>query len=294
MTLQKKATLVSSSVAFCLAVIKFIVGIISGSVAVLASAIDSLLDLVISLFNYFAIKNSEKPADTNFNYGRGKIEGLAGVIEGTIIVMSGLFIFYQSIQNIIQAKELEAMGISVAVMIFSFVATLILVLFLNMVAKKTNNLVIKADALHYKTDLYSNGVILFSLVFIYFTEFYLIDSILGIIIAGYIIYSASGLIKTGVLNLMDVALDDKIVADIEKIIASDKRLNGYHDLRTRESGSRYFVDVHLVFNEKILLLTAHDISDEINAKIREIEPKKEWVINMHLDPKDDSDEKYIS
>jgi len=294
MTLQQKATLVSSSVAFTLASMKFIIGIISGSIAVLASAIDSLLDLVISVFNYFAIKNSEKPADHQFNYGRGKIEGIAGVIEGAIIVLSGLFIFYQSIQNLIEGKELGAMGISVGMMIFSFIATLALVLFLNMVAKKTNNLVIKADALHYKTDLYSNGVILFSLVFIYFTNFYLIDSILGIIIASYIIYSASGLIKTSVLNLMDIALDDKIVATIEKIIASDKRVNNYHDLRTRESGSRYFVDVHLVFDEKILLLMAHDISNEISAKIRKIEPSKKWIINMHLDPKDDSGKKYLS
>ncbi|MGM0623767.1 MAG: cation diffusion facilitator family transporter [Campylobacterota bacterium] len=294
MTLQKKATIVSSIVAFFLALTKLIVGFISGSVAVLASAIDSLLDLVISLFNYFAIKNSEKPADDTFNYGRGKIEGIAGVIEGTIIVMSGLFILYQSIDNIISQKVLGAMGISLGVMVFSFVATLGLVTFLNIVAKKTNNLVIKADALHYKTDLYSNGVILFSLVFIYFTDFYLIDSILGIVIAIYIIYSASSLIKTGVLNLMDIALDEQIVAKIEEVIASDARVNDYHDLRTRESGSRYFVDVHLVFDETMLLLTAHDISDSINAKIRQIEPQKEWVINMHLDPKDDSDEKYLS
>jgi cation diffusion facilitator family transporter len=294
MTLQKKATIVSSAVAFFLALTKFIVGIISGSVAVLASAIDSLLDLGISLFNYFAIKNSEKPADSHFNYGRGKIEGIAGVIEGTVIIVSGLFIFYQSIVHIIEQRVLASLNISLGVMLFSFVVTLVLVLFLNRVAKKTNNLVIKADALHYKTDLYSNGVIFLSLAIIYFTEFYLIDSILGILIAIYIIYSASDLVKTGVLNLMDIALDQTIVESIEAIIKNDARINGYHDLRTRESGSRYFVDVHLVFNEKILLLTAHDISDEINAKIRELEPQKEWVINMHLDPKDDSDEKYLS
>ncbi|MGM0534164.1 MAG: cation diffusion facilitator family transporter [Campylobacterota bacterium] len=289
MTLQKKATVVSSLVAFLLACIKLIFGVISGSVAVLASAIDSLLDLGISLFNYFAIKNAEKPADDTFNYGRGKIEGIAGVAEGVIIAASGLFIFYQSIQNIIDNQKLTSLNSSLTVMVISFLVTLGLVVFLNYVARKTDNIVIKADALHYKTDLYSNAVILISLAVIYFTQFYLIDSILGIAISLYIIYSALGLIKTGVLNLMDIALDDALVEQIERIITKDSRVRSYHDLRTRASGNRHFVDAHLVFDEQILLADAHDISDAINDKIRELDPDKEWIINMHLDPRDDSD-----
>ncbi len=290
MTLQKKATVVSSLVAFGLAVIKLIFGLISGSVAVLASAIDSLLDLGISLFNYFAIKNSEMPADDTFNYGRGKIEAIAGVIEGTVITLSGLFIFYQSIDNIIKEKVLTALDQSLIVMTISFLVTLALVLFLNYVAKKTDNLVIRSDALHYKTDLYSNGIILISLCVITFTGFFLIDSILGIVISLYIIYSAFGIIKEGVLNLMDVALDDGVVEQITSIIENSKNVTDYHNLRTRASGSVNFVDVHLVFNEQMLLRHAHSISDEIERKIKRIDPEREWIFNMHLDPHDDSEE----
>ena len=94
MTLQKKATIVASATATLLIVLKLFVGILSGSVAVLASAIDSVLDLIVSAFNYFAITKSEQPANQKFNYGKGKIEALAVVIEGTIITVSGLFIFY--------------------------------------------------------------------------------------------------------------------------------------------------------------------------------------------------------
>ena len=96
---EKKATLVSSCVALILTLIKLTVGILSGSVAVLASAVDSVLDLGVSIFNYFAITNSEKPADETFNYGRGKIEALASVIEGTIVTLSGIFLFYMAIQK---------------------------------------------------------------------------------------------------------------------------------------------------------------------------------------------------
>ena len=101
---QKKATIVSSSVAFLLTSIKLVVGIASGSVAVLASAVDSVLDMLVSVFNYFAITNSEKPADKQFNYGRGKIEALASVIEGTIITVSDYFCYIKLEKKRIQVK----------------------------------------------------------------------------------------------------------------------------------------------------------------------------------------------
>ena len=99
MRIEKKATLVSTSVALVLVTFKLSVGIISGSVAVLASAVDSLLDMVVSAFNYFALHNSDKEPDEKFNFGRRKLEPLAAVIEGTIISLSALFILYEAISK---------------------------------------------------------------------------------------------------------------------------------------------------------------------------------------------------
>jgi len=136
MTLQKKATIISSATAGILVIIKFTIGVLSGSVAVLASAIDSLLDLVISGFNYFAIKKSEEDADETFNYGKGKIEALAAVIEGTIISVSGVFIFYEAIKKLYTGEATHYLDTSILVMFISLVLTTLLVLFLNHVAKK--------------------------------------------------------------------------------------------------------------------------------------------------------------
>ncbi len=288
MTLQKKATIVSSSVAVSLVVIKLIVGIISGSVAVLASAIDSGLDLAVSLFNLFAVTNAEKPADEKFNYGRGKIEAIAAVIEGVIITASGIYIFYEAIQKMLHAEPVTHLDISIGVMAVSLILTGALVMFLNHVANVTQSMVIKSDALHYKTDLLSNGAILVSLVVIYFTDFFLIDAILGIMIAIYIVYSAFELIQEGTLVLLDASLDDEIVKKIREIIESDPGVTDYHWLRTRKAGNDYFVDVHLVFTPDISLLEAHRIGDNVEAKIKEIDPKADWLINIHLDPYDDS------
>ncbi len=289
MTLEKKATIVSSSVATVLIIIKLAIGILSGSVSVLASAIDSVLDLIVSAFNLFAITKSEKPADDEFNYGRGKIEALAAVIEGTVITMSGLFILYEAIHKAINNKPTKLLETSILVMSISIVLTIGLVLFLNFVAKKTNNLVIRSDALHYKTDIYSNGAILLALVLIHFTGIQIIDSIFGGAIAIYIIYSAYEIIKEGVLMLLDVALDSEIVEKIKDIIISTNGVTDYHFLKTRRSGKTNFVDVHVVMTPNISLLEAHRISDTIEEKIKELDKESNWSITIHLDPYDDSE-----
>lgn len=288
MTMQKRATIVSSSVATVLVIVKLIVGIVSGSVAVLASAIDSGLDLAVSLFNYFAVTNAEKPASEKFNYGLGKVEAIAAVIEGVVITMSGLFIGYKAVMKIVHPEPITHLDASIGVMILSIVMTGALVAYLNHVAKVTQNMVIKSDALHYKTDLLSNGAILVSLAVIYFTDFFMVDAILGILIAVYIIYSAYELIHEGVLMLLDVALEDEIVEKIKKVIVDEPGVTDYHWLKTRKAGNDYFVDVHLVFNPEISLLEAHRIGDNVEEKIKAIDPKADWLINIHLDPYDDS------
>ncbi|MFA5461880.1 MAG: cation diffusion facilitator family transporter [Sulfurimonas sp.] len=221
MTIEKRATVVSTSVAMLLVVIKMSVGILSGSVAILASAIDSMLDLTVSMFNYFAINNAEKDPDDAFNYGRNKMEPLAAVIEGTIISFSALFILYEAIDKIAHPREMDFIGLGIVVMLISIVITFFLVIFLNKVAKKTGNMVIKADSLHYKTDIFSNGVVLLALGLVSFTGENIIDPILGILISIYMIYSALPIIKEGMLMLLDVALNQE---DIEKMIYEQEYL----------------------------------------------------------------------
>ncbi|MDH5465475.1 MAG: cation diffusion facilitator family transporter [Thiovulaceae bacterium] len=267
---------------------KFTAGIISGSVAILASAIDSLLDIAISIFNYFALHTADKEADERFNFGRGKIEAIAAVIEGVIITISGMYILYLSIDKLITNAEPSYIVASVIVMLISTIITGALVLFLIHIAKKSNSIVIKADALHYKTDLFTNGGILLSLGIIALTDWFIIDALVGIGIALYIIYSAYGLIKEGTLMLLDVALEPELVQQIVTIIDAQEDVNSHHWLQTRRSGSDIFVSMHLVFDEDISLLKAHKISDKIDAKIKRIDNHFNWRITIHLDPHDDS------
>lgn len=293
MRIEQKATLISTTVAFILVALKLIVGIISGSVAVLASAIDSLLDMIVSLFNYFALHNADKEPDEHFNFGRRKLEPLAAVIEGTIISLSALFVLYTAISKMVQKSTIEHIDLSIGVMVASLIITSGLVLFLRYVAKKTGNMVIQADALHYKTDLLTNGAVLVSLGVISFSDYTIIDPILGIIISLYMIYSAYPLIKEGILMLLDAALDPQSVAKINSLLNSQYDISGHHDLRTRRSGSDIYLSVHVVFSVSTSLYDAHMVGDRIELAMKNLFPDNNVYALIHLDPYDDSEADHL-
>jgi len=286
---QKRATIVSSSVASILVVVKLTIGIASGSVALLASAIDSLLDTLVSILNFFAIKKAEEKADNTYQYGKGKVQAIAAVIEGTVITLSGFYIMYVSMNKGLNNSEVSLLMPSIIVMLFSIVITYFLVNYLLKIAKETDNIVIKADALHYKTDLWSNGVILLALILVYITGLDIIDAIFGFFIGIYIIYSAYEIIEEGIEILLDKALEDEILESIQNIIISEKEITSYHWLKTRTDGTTNFVEFHMVLRPNILLLEAHRIADQIEDKIISLQKNRRWVITPHFDPYDDEE-----
>jgi len=287
MSPQKRATLVSSSVASILVLVKLVIGVASGSVAVLASAIDSLLDMLVSIFNFFAIKKSEEHPDEVYQYGKGKIQAIAAVIEGTIITISGIYIIYVGGKKLIENSVTTLLTPAIVAMSISIVITYFLVKYLLKVAMETDNLVIKADALHYKTDLWSNAAVLVALALVYMSGLDWIDALFGIGIGIYIIYSAYEIIVEGIEILLDRALDGEIVASIGEIISKHAEITSYHWLRTRTDGGINYVEFHMVLRPNMRLLEAHRIADEVEDEIMLLDSKKRWVITPHFDPYDD-------
>lgn len=287
MTLNRKATIVSTLTAVFLITIKLIVGILTGTISVIASAVDSGLDMIISLLNYFAVREAEKPFDKHYNYGRAKIESLASMLEGIIIIISGLFIIYTAIQKILNPTTLDFLQYAIATMLVSMAVTAFLVKYLSIVFSKTNSMIVRADLLHYKSDLLFNLGVLIALAFVYLTGFVIVDAIISILISLYIIYSAIGLLKDGYFVVMDRSLDLESVEKIKELMKSyHPKVNGFHSLRSRKAGNICFLDAHLVFTKDILLLEAHQISESIEVEIRNILDCK-CIINIHLDPEDD-------
>lgn len=288
-----KGAMIATFTSIVLASVKFAVAFSTGSIVVLASAIDSLLDICMSAFNYFALKEAQKPANKHFNYGFVKIQYIATMLEGLIILASAGYIFYKSILHLDLKTPIVDMKIAIWVMILSIFVVGVLIMFLGKIAKSTQNQVIKTDILHYKSDLFSNGAILLSLVVIELSGFYLIDSIFGILIAFYIAYSAFGIIKSGVFMLLDKALDENTQKNILQIL-ENSAIFGYRNFKTRIVDDKVFVVIDLIFPKAITLASAHYIADSIEENIKKIDPAKKWEVITHLEPAEYFDENDFS
>ena len=167
-------------------------------------------------------------------------------------------------------------------MVISIIATLILVSFQHYVIKKTQSVAIRADALHYKSDILMNCAVILAL-WLSTIGLNLFDPIIGALIAGYILYSAWGIVSISLDQLMDRELSDDVRAEIKKIILSHPQAHGMHDLRTRHSGSMTFIQFHLEIEDDLTLVLAHNVSDDIEDALLKVYPGSEIII--HIDPK---------
>lgn len=288
MSPEKKAISFASATAAILAITKLSVGIISWSMALISSAVDSLLDLIVSFVNLLAVKTAQEWPDAEHNYGHGKVEWIAALFEGLLILTSWGFIIYSAIQKMISQSIVNDLGSSIGVMVFSIFMTGMVVYVLSKAAKKTNSLIVRSDLMHYKTDFLTNTWVIVSLIVVKITWFYLVDQIVAIGVAIYIIIGCLPIMKEGFDLIMDKSLgrDDEII----DIIMGHDEIENHHMLQTRKGGKQNFVNVHLVFkNKQISLHEAHTISDAIEREIKKLLQHKTQVM-IHLDPHDDSDE----
>ena len=282
-----KATFIASLVAIFLALFKFIVGFLSSSVALMALAVDSLLDSFVSILNTMALKKVRQNSNETYNFGYEKMEAIVSFIEALIISFVGIFMLFKSIEKLYTKQELSLIFPAMMSIVFCILLTFLLLFYLNRVLKKEDSLILRADIFHYKIDLITNFATLLALLFIYFTDFYIVDAIFGIFISIYIVYGAYGIGKIGFEMLLDKALNKEIIDEISKLILANDEIKTFHMLKSRSTIKTNYLSVHLVFSPTISLLKAHDISHDLEKEIRQKFNDKKWEIVMHLDPYDD-------
>jgi ferrous-iron efflux pump FieF len=279
--LMRLATYASITVASMLIVVKLVAWGLSDSVSLLATLIDSVLDALASLINLIAVRHALTPADKEHRFGHGKAEALAGLSQAMFIAGSAGFLLLEAGRRIISPIAIEAAGMGMLVMIFSVVMTLVLLAFQNYVIRKTNSTAIRADALHYRTDLLVNGSVILAL-WLSVEGWAGFDGLFGCAIAAYILYSAWEIIKVSYDQLMDRELPDDQRADITTLVLEHKNVRGMHDLRSRHAGTVTFIQFHLELDDDLSLLQAHRVSDEVELRLLEIFPGSEIII--HIDP----------
>jgi ferrous-iron efflux pump FieF len=283
--LLKLASLASVITAGFLIVAKLIAWYVTGSVGLLASLVDSVMDSIASLINLFAIRYSLQPADEQHRFGHGKAEPLAGLAQAAFIAGSAMFLIFHAIDRLRYGHAIEQVSIGIGVMVLAIVLTLVLLTIQRYVIQKTDSTAIRADSLHYLTDLLTNMCILVAL-YLSTLGWEWADPVFAIGVAIYIFYSAFQIGHESFQQLMDRELPDEVLEQIQAIAMSPPEVTGTHETRTRQSGQTRFVQLHLELNENMSLKRAHEIADQVEAEIMAFLPDSEVII--HQDPIDDS------
>jgi ferrous-iron efflux pump FieF len=283
MDVKQSTALLSLAVASSLATLKLVAGVLTGSVSVLASLADSLLDLFASLLNYLAIRKAAVPADADHAYGHGKAESLAGLFQAVVIGGSGAYLIYVSIRRLVHPVPLAHEGVGLAVMAVSIVASWLLVRRMRKVAASTGSVALEADSLHYATDVLTNLGVIVSLGLHQGLGVRLADPLISLAIAAYVLASAWQILRKSVDDLMDHQLPEPEIARITGVVAGfAPEVIGYHDLRTRQAGSHVFIDLHLDIPGDRSFEQAHRVTEAVVRALEQAFPRA--TVTAHSDP----------
>ncbi|MDH1262461.1 cation diffusion facilitator family transporter [Pseudomonas sp. GD03944] len=281
--LMRLATFAALTVALILVLAKAVAWWLSGSVSLLAGLTDSLLDSAASLLNLIAVAIALRPADDDHRYGHGKAEALAGLGQALFIGASAILVGIQGIERLRAPEPLSGEGLGMAVMVLSLALTLALLLFQRHVVRVTGSTAIHADSLHYRSDLLLNGSILLALALTAF-GWQQMDALFAIGIAFYILWSAISIVREAVAVLMDQELSPEVSEQMHQLACAVPGVLGAHDLRTRVSGTRWFVQLHLELPGELSLSEAHQRCVDVENAIRGQFPRAEVLV--HADPSD--------
>jgi ferrous-iron efflux pump FieF len=285
--LIRNATIASVSVACFLIVIKLAAFLMTNSIALLATLIDSLLDAAASILNLIAVRHSLSPADHEHRFGHGKAEALAGLGQAAFISGSAFFLIFEAGGRLLSPQPVTHSSIGIIVMIISIICTIGLVKYQRHVVKKTGSVAITADSLHYLSDILVNLFVIFALILNSKFGWVQADPIFGLGVSLFVLFSAWQIVQQSMYHLMDHELGDQDREKIISIVADHPEVVNMHDLRTRSSGQDVFIQLHLELEGSLSLKEAHRISEEVESRIKEAFQNAEILI--HADP-DDIDE----
>ena len=260
---------------------KLIAWLMTDSSSLLASLTDSFMDISASLINLLAIRYALAPADEEHRFGHGKAESLAGLVQSAFISGSALLLVMHGISSMLNQVPVVRLEAGIWVSVGSIVLTLLLVSFQGFVIRKTNSVAIKADMLHYRSDLLLNGGVLVALV-LAGQGWYWADGLFAILIGLFLVWGAVHIGYESVQALLDRQLPEEEQARIMALCCAVEGVHGVHDLRTRQSGPTRFVQLHLELDDQLPLVRAHQIADEAELAVRQAFERMDVII--HMDP----------
>jgi len=280
--LRSRATYASVAVSLVLVVIKFAAWLATGSIAMLSSLVDSMLDIVASVVNVFAIRQALEPADREHRFGHGKAEPLAALGQSAFLAGGAILLVFEAVNRGISPAPIQRADLGIAVIVVSMLLDGALILYQRFVVARTRSLAIGADELHFRSDLVVNAAVLAALIVNRIVDVPILDPIFGGLIGLWIIYGSTRLLRQSMTQLMDHEMPDADRARIRAIAEAANEVTAVHDLKTRLAGPTAFIQLHLEMDGAMDLLRAHRISDEVEAQLRDAYPNADIII--HQDP----------
>lgn len=280
--LKRRAAIAAVAVAAILIAAKAVAWVATGSVAILSTLVNSFLDLLASLLNLIAIREAVVPPDREHRFGHGKAEPIAGLGQAAFIGGSAAFLLFQAGERLLHPRPVEQSNIGLIVVAFSIVLTIALVLFQRWVIRRAESVAIDANSLHYTSDLMLNGGVIVALILTGKLGWERADGAIAFAIGLFILIGAAQIFRTSLNLLMDHELPDEDRDRIRAIVEADPGVINMHDLRTRSSGIRTFIQLHLELDPEMRLREAHAIADRVMHQIEAAFPDAEVLI--HEDP----------
>lgn len=280
--LNRSAAYASISVAVLLVGLKAWAALSTGSTAMLGSLADTALDLVASLATLAGVWVAAQPDDEKHRFGHGKAEALAAMFQVVLISISALTLAFRGIEQFISGARTEAAGEGIGVSLIAMAATLALLAWQRHVIRRTGSLAISTDHVHYQSDLLLNLAVIGALVLDQYAGIAGSDPVFGVLIALWLLWGGWGASRAAIEQLMDKEWPEEKKAHFIEVLGRHPELRGVHDLRTRTSGNRDFVQFHVWVDAKMTVAEAHEVMDEIEAKLHAEFPDVEILI--HPDP----------
>ncbi len=281
-TLNRSAALASIAVAALLLGLKAWAALSTGSAAMLGSLADTTLDLLASLATLAGVWVAAQPEDNEHRFGHGKAEALAAMFQVVLISLSAISLAFHAVQQLFAGARTEAAAEGIGVSVVAMVATLGLLAWQRHVIARTNSLAISTDHVHYQSDLLLNLAVIAALALDQFLDVKGADPLFGLAIAAWLGWGAWSASQEAIDHLMDREWPQDKKNRFIAVLARHPELRGVHDLRTRTSGNRDFVQFHVWVDGRMTVSEAHDIMDEIEAKLLAEFPGIEILI--HPDP----------
>ncbi|MCI0339921.1 MAG: cation diffusion facilitator family transporter [Planctomycetales bacterium] len=269
--------------ALVLAAAKLATAIATGSLSVLASFLDSVMDVFATTVNWVAIRVAARPADRDHAYGHGKAESLAGLFQGAVIGISGAGLLVESVRRLVAGSAVERPALGIAVMAFALAVTGAVVFRLRAALRGADSLALRAELVHYASDFVVNGAALGALVVQLATGLSWPDAVVSAALAIWILRSGARIFRESVDVLMDREVaPEEVVEQVSRALEPFPEIHAFHSLRTRRSGNLKFVDLHLDIARDLTFARAHSLAEQaIVAVQRAIPGTTAWV---HADP----------